>query len=95
MTDTRQPTTMVAGHPIHMLLVPIPIGCFVATLFTDLIYALTADMLWETISVWLLTVGLIFAGLAVLAGLIDFIFSRRIRALPPSWPHVLGNALAI
>ena len=95
MTDTRQPTATVAGHPLHMLLVPIPIGCFVATLGTDIVYALTANMLWETISVWLLTVGLIFAGIAVIAGLIDFVFSRRIRALPPAWPHVLGNALAI
>jgi uncharacterized membrane protein len=95
MTDTRQPTATVGGHPLHMLLVPIPIGCFVATLVTDIIYALTANMLWETMSVWLLTAGLIFAGLAVVAGLIDFVFSRRIRALKPAWPHLVGNAIAV
>lgn len=95
MTDTRQPTATMGGHPLHMLLVPIPIGCFVGAFGTDIVYALTADMAWETASIWLITVGLIFSGFAVLAGLIDFVFSRRIRALPPAWPHLIGNAVVI
>ena len=95
MTDTRQPTATLGGHPIHLLLVPIPIGCFVAAFGTDIVYALTADMAWETASIWLITIGLIVAAFAVLAGLIDFLFSRRIRALPPAWPHVIGNAVVI
>ena len=34
-------TARIAGHPIHPMLVPFPIACFVGTLFTDL--ALLAD----------------------------------------------------
>jgi uncharacterized membrane protein len=95
MTDTSQPTAALGGHPIHLLLVPIPIGCFVAAFGTDIVYALTANMMWETASIWLITIGLIAAAFAVLAGLIDFLFSRRIRALPAAWPQVVGNALVI
>ncbi len=95
MTDTRQPTATLGGYPIHLLLVPIPIGCFVGAFGTDIAYALTANMAWETASIWLITVGLIVSAFAVLAGLIDFVLSRRIRALPPAWPHVIGNALVI
>jgi uncharacterized membrane protein len=48
-----------------------------------------------TFSVWLLTAGLIMAALAVVAGLIDWIGSRRINGLAPVWPRLLGRALVV
>ena len=88
-------TASVAGHPIHAMLVPIPIACFIGTFLTDLAYWQTASVMWETFSVWLLTVGLIVAVFAVIAGLIDFIGSRRIRNLRAAWLHATGNAVAL
>ena len=88
-------TARIGGHPIHPMLVPFPIACFVGAFVTDLAYWRTAAVMWETFSVWLLTAGLVMAGFAVLAGLIDFIGSKHIRALKPAWPHVLGNLLAL
>jgi uncharacterized membrane protein len=93
--DNPRSTARVGGHPIHAMLVPFPIVCFVGAFVTDLAYWHTASVLWETFSVWLLTAGLVMAGFAVIAGLIDFIGSRRIRALKPAWPHVLGNVLVL
>ena len=93
--DNPPSTASVGGHPIHPMLVPFPIACFVGAFVTDLAYWRTASYLWETFSVWLLTAGLVMAGLAVLAGLIDFVGSRRIRALKPAWPHALGNLVAV
>ena len=97
MTIDENPrsTARIGGHPIHPMLVPFPIVCFVGTLATDLAYWRTAAVMWETFSVWLLTAGLVMAGFAVIAGLIDFIGSRGIRSLKPAWPHVLGNTLAL
>ena len=96
MSNANPPTTArIGGHPLHPMLVPFPIVCFVGVLVTDLIYWRTAAGLWETFSIWLLTGGLIMAGFAVLAGLIDFIGSARIRSLAPAWPHVIGNALVV
>jgi uncharacterized membrane protein len=77
------------------MLVPFPIVCFIGTFVTDLAYWKTANVIWETFSVWLLAAGLVVAGFAVLAGLIDFLGSRQIRALKSSWPHVLGNTAAL
>jgi uncharacterized membrane protein len=83
------------GHPIHAMLVPIPIACFVATLFTDIVYWRTATMLWADMSAWLLAIGLIVSLFAVAAGLIDFFGDRRIRELRSAWIHALGNAAAL
>lgn len=88
-------TARLLGRPIHPMLVPVPVTCFVGTFFTDLAYAKTANMQWANFSAWLLTIGLLFAILAAIAGLIDFFAERRIRALPSAWIHALGNALAI
>ena len=38
---------------------------------TDLVYWRTAEVMWERFSVWLIAVGLIMAGLAVIAAVVD------------------------
>jgi uncharacterized membrane protein len=50
-------------------------------------------VIWETFSDWLITAGLIMAGFAIIAFVIDFIGGKQIRAL--SWPHAVGNLLAL
>jgi uncharacterized membrane protein len=94
-TDTPQATARIGGRPLHVLLAPIPIVCFVGTLLTDIVYAVTANMMWANMSAWMLTLGLIVAAFAVLAGMVDFFGDRRIRALRPAWIHSLGNGLAL
>lgn len=86
-----RPTAQVAQHPIHPMLVPIPIVCFIGALVTDIAYALTADIMWADFSAWLLLVGFVFGVLAAIAGLTDFVSNPMIRAQPPAWPHLLGN----
>jgi uncharacterized membrane protein len=93
--DTPRSIASLAGHPIHPMLVPFPIACFFGAFMTDLVYWWTDAVQWETFSVWLLTAGMVLAGFAVIAGLIDFVGNRRIRALRPAWFHVLGNAIAL
>jgi len=77
------------------MLVPIPIACFVGTFLTDLAYWRTANLQWAVMSSWMLTVGLIVALFAVIAGLIDFLGDVRIRNLRALWIHAVGNALAL
>jgi uncharacterized membrane protein len=85
----------IRGVPLHAMLVPIPIVCFVGTLITDLVYAITAAMMWANISAWLLTVGLIGSLFAATAGMIDFLGDRRIRELRAAWIHAVGNSAAL
>ena len=93
--DYPHSAARIGGHPIHPMLVPIPIACFVGTLLSDIAYWRTADILWSDVSGWLLTIGLLVSVLVVLAGLIDFLGDRRIRALHQAWIHGIGNAVAL
>jgi len=95
LSENPRSTARIAGHPIHPMLVPFPIACFVGTLLTDLAYWRTAEMMWADFSAWLVSVGVIMGCLAAIAGLIDFLSNRLIRAQTPAWPHMLGNLLAL
>jgi uncharacterized membrane protein len=88
-------STARIGRPIHPILWPFPIVCFVGTLLTDLTYWWTADMMWADFAAWLLTVGVIIGWFTVLAWLIDFLRGPLIREQGPAWPHALGNIVAL
>jgi uncharacterized membrane protein len=90
-----QPTAQVAQHPIHPMLVSVPIVCFIGALLTDITYAVTAEIMWADFSAWQLVVGVIIGVLAAIAGLIDFVGGRRIRALGAAWLHLIGNLLVL
>ena len=95
LSVANPPSTLrIFRQPIHPMLVPIPIACFVGVLLTDLTYWWSADMMWADFSAWLVTVGVIFGFLAAIFGLIDFLGNRSIRAQGPAWPHAIGNRRA-
>jgi uncharacterized membrane protein len=96
MPSTNPRSTLsICGRPVHAMLVPIPIVCFVATLVTDIVYWRTAAMMWADISAWLLVIGLMVSIFAAAAGLIDFFGDRAIRELRAAWIHALGNISAL
>lgn len=88
-------TAQIAGHPLHPMLVPFPIVCFVGTLLADLAYWRTADMMWADFAAWLVTAGVIMGLLAAVVGAIDFFSNRLVRAQAPAWPHVIGNVIVL
>jgi uncharacterized membrane protein len=88
-------TVRLGGRPLHAMLVPMPIVCFVATLITDIVYWQTAAMLWADMSAWLLLVGLIVSLIAAPAGMIDFFGDARIRELRAAWIHAIGSVTAL
>jgi len=75
------------------MLVPFPIACFAGALVTDIVYWRSAAVMWETFSDWLVTAGMIMAGLAIIAFLIDLVGGKQIRTL--AWPHAVGYVLAV
>jgi uncharacterized membrane protein len=93
--DSLRSTARIGQHPIHPMLVPFPIAYFAGTFLTDLVYWRTAEMMWADFSAWLVTVGVIMGYLAAIAGLVDFLSSRLIRAQPPAWPHAIGNVAVL
>jgi uncharacterized membrane protein len=88
-------TAQIAGHPLHPMLIPFPVACFVLTLFCDIYYFSVGDTAWVLASEWLLGAGLIMGGLAAVMGLVDFVGERRIRNLRASWWHMGLNVSAV
>ena len=88
-------TAKLGGHPIHPMLVPLPIAFLIGALLADLAFWATGDEFWARAAVWLVGAGVAGGALAALAGLTDFLSSARIRALPQAWHHFIGNAAAV
>lgn len=94
-SEALGPTAAIGRHPIHPMLVPFPIACFVGTLLCDIAYWRTAEMMWSDFAAWLVSAGVILGFLAAIAGAIDFFANPLVRAQPPAWPHVIGNAIVL
>ena len=88
-------TAQILCHPLHPMLVPFPIGFFVGTFVSDIVYLGGKDPFWARVSFWLLAAGLVMAALAALAGLTDFLGDRLVRAIRPAWFHMAGNVTAV
>jgi len=82
-------------HPLHPIVVTLPIGFFVATLLFDLIFWKTETDTWATGALGLLAAGLIAAALAEVIGLTDFIGDPRIREISDAWQHAIGNVIMV
>jgi uncharacterized membrane protein len=90
-SDRPRSTAKIAGHPIHPMLVPFPIVCFIGALVTDIVYSRTALFMWSTFSAWLLAIGLLIGGFAAVAGLIDYFSERRLRRSAVAITHMVLN----
>jgi uncharacterized membrane protein len=83
------------GHPLHPMLVTLPIGFWIATLLADLGYWKFHVDGWATAAMWLLGAGIVGGVVAAIAGYIDFRGDERIRALDAAQLHATGNVIAI
>jgi uncharacterized membrane protein len=81
------------GRPLHKMPVSFSAAYFAGALVTDLVYLQMPDVLWERFSIWLIAAGLIMAGCAAVAYVIDLAGGRQIDR--PAWPRVTGYTLAV
>jgi len=88
-----QSTAKIGTHPIHPMLVPFPIVCFILALVCDVLYTQGHTEL-ATASRWLLGIGLVMAALAAVAGLTDFFGEKRIQG-SDAIKHMLANVTAV
>jgi uncharacterized membrane protein len=95
--ETRNPvsTANLMGHPLHPILITLPIGLFVATFLFDVIFWQTRTEMWATAALCLLGAGLVAAALAAIAGLVDFLGDARIRQISDAWQHAVGNIVLV
>jgi uncharacterized membrane protein len=95
MSTNPRSTVQIAGHPLHPILVTLPIGFWAGALLTDLAYTQGSWASWAYFSSWLIGAGIVTAVLAAVAGFIDFFGEPWIRAIRKAWYHMFGNVTAL
>jgi len=88
-------TAQIAGHPIHPMLVPLPIACFIGALVADVIFLATGNDGWPEAAKWLLGFGLATAALAATTGIIDYMGDDRIRRTGDALKHMMANVAVV
>jgi uncharacterized membrane protein len=86
----------IAGHPIHVMLVTLPIGLWVFSLVCDVILLLghNAD-LWFTVAYITMAGGLVGALLAAIFGVIDLVALPRGPARHLALIHMTVNLVVV
>ena len=63
----------IFGHAIHPILIVYPLGLLSAAVVFDIIYLVTGNPTWTTVSFWMIAAGIIGGLLAAVFGLIDYL----------------------
>lgn len=94
--DTGIPSTVaIAGHPIHPVIVTLPITFLVSVPLSDLVYWWTNDPFWARGAFWLLVAGVVTSLAAAATGLLDFFRIERVRKRTAGWAHLFLNITAM
>jgi uncharacterized membrane protein len=86
------------GHPIHQMLIVLPLGLLTGAVFFDVIHLITDGTRWggATVSFWLIPAGVATGLLAAVFGLLDWLkIPRGTRAKRIGVVHGLGNVVVV
>jgi len=97
----KQPRSILAGrygHPIHPILVTVPIGAWVASVIFDIVALASSDeeATFAEGAYWLIGIGIIGALLAAVFGLIDLAgIARGTKAFKTGLMHMAINLIVV
>jgi uncharacterized membrane protein len=84
------------GHPVHPVLVVLPLGLFSTAVLFDVVYLVTGTEEFAAVAFWNVTIGIIGGLLAALFGLTDwFGIPKDTRARRIGLWHGLGNLVIV
>lgn len=69
-------TASIGGHPIHPMLVVFPIGLWVFSLISDIVFLATGDTTWRATALYTMGGGIVGALAAAVPGMIDLFTIR-------------------
>ena len=86
----------IHGHPIHPMLVTVPIGLWLFSFVCDLVFMLgQGKPTWSTVATYCMAGGLVGALLAAVPGAIDLISLRHERAARTGLIHMALNLTVV
>jgi uncharacterized membrane protein len=85
----------LAKHPLHPMLVVFPIGLWVFSLISDIVFLLGGDARWSDVALYTMAGGLIGAVVAAVPGFFDMfsISDKKIGKI--AWNHMILNLIAV
>ena len=84
------------GHPFHPIIVPLPIGLWIFSLISDLIFKFGwGGAVWNDIAFYTLAGGIVGALIAALPGLIDLLSLENPKTKSIAVWHMVINLLAV
>jgi uncharacterized membrane protein len=95
--QSKRPRSALAGqygHPIHPIVVTLPIGAWVCSVIFDLVsYGSSEPRTWSVGAMWLILVGVIGAALAAVWGVMDLLnLPRDTAAFRTGRLHAILNS---
>jgi uncharacterized membrane protein len=84
------------GHPIHPMLIVFPIGLWVFSLVSDLIYQWElGGPVWSVVAYYTMAGGIVGALLAAVPGLIDLLAIRDLKSRRIGIVHMVVNLIVV
>jgi len=84
------------GHPLHPVIIPLPIGLWIFSLISDLIFKFGyGGPVWNDVAFYSLAGGIVGALIAALPGLIDLVSLENPKTKSIAIWHMIINLLAV
>jgi uncharacterized membrane protein len=85
----------IRKHPVHPMIVPLPIGLWVFSLVCDVIYLINGNPLWDQVAFYTMAGGIAGALLAAIPGLIDLLSFKDPKLKQIGMFHMILNLGAV
>lgn len=84
------------GHPIHPMLIVLPLGLFIMAVVADVLYLVLGNQAFATVAYWNIAGGILSGLLAAVFGTIDWLaIPSGTRAKAIGLYHGLGNVVVV
>src|SRR6266540_893478 len=89
-------TASFKGHPLHPIIIPLPIGLWIFSLVSDLIFKFGyGGPVWNDVAFYTIAGGIVGALIAALPGLIDLVSIENPKSKSIGIWHMVINLLAV
>src|SRR5207302_6636676 len=89
-------TASYKGHPLHPILIPLPIGLWIFSLVSDLIFKFGfGGAVWNDVAFYTLAGGIVGALIAALPGFVDLVGITNSKTKSIAIWHMLLNLVAV
>lgn len=86
----------IKDHPIHPMLIPLPIGLLVFSFISDVIYLMRwGGPLWNDIAFYTMLGGIVGALLAAIPGFIDYLSITDPKTKRTGTKHLIANLVVV